>query len=158
MKAQSKLLKKIIDSRDYLEIPSKGSSMFPMIREGNICVFTRFNHGELRKGDILLFESKDGSLTGHRYLRMIKREGQMWVTCKGDTNLYPDEPIRLDLIIGKLVKIKRNEQVILMNKRSVQIYSHILSYSRAIPSLLHLYVHKIPKKRNGKANEDSSIY
>ncbi len=140
----------------YLEIPSKGTSMFPMIRQNNICVFKNFDHGDVHKGDVLLFETKEGGLTGHRLLHTIKRKNQVWYICKGDTNLHSDEPVAEKQIIGKLKMIKRNRRTIDTDGRMMKMYSLFFLYFRPIPVLCHLYVHKILKKRNEKANEESS--
>jgi len=62
MKNQSQLLKKLIKSNEFLEIPSQGFSMYPMISQNNVCAFEQFNLKKLNKGDILLFETNGTSL------------------------------------------------------------------------------------------------
>ena len=157
MKNQAKLLKKLIEFNKYLEIPSQGFSMFPMIRQNDICTFEKFNVKKLSKGDILLFVSKDGGVTGHRYLRSIDLDGQVGFVCKGDTNLYPDEPVIESEVIGKLTMIMKNGRRIKVTKWFMKIYSFLLCHSRVASILLHVYVHKLLKKRIGKANEESSF-
>jgi len=157
MKNQSQLLKKLIKSNEFLEIPSQGFSMYPMISQNNVCAFEQFNLKKLNKGDILLFETKDGGLTGHRYLRTINLNGQIGFICKGDTNLYPDEPVFEGEVIGRLTLIKKSRTTIDVTKWFMKIYSLLLCHSRAASILLHIYVHKILKKRNGKAHEESSF-
>lgn len=156
MNSQSQLLKRLITLNKYLEIPSKGTSMFPIIRQNNICVFQKFDHEDVHRGDVLLFETKEGELTGHRFLHTIKSGNQVWYICKGDTNLHADKPVAEKQIIGRLKMIKRNGITLDADRRMMKIYSLLFSYSRTVPILCHLYVRKILKKRNEKANEESS--
>lgn len=154
--SQLQILKKLIETNDYLEIPSRGLSMFPIITQKNICVFEKFDLQNISKGDILLFGTKDGGITGHRFLRAIKHDRKIWLVCKGDTNLYPDEPVLENQVIGKLTMIKKKDRVIDVTRRTMKIYSYLICHFRLFSALLHVYVHKILKKRNGKANEESS--
>src|SRR5690348_6798907 len=61
------LLLKAAESTGEVEITSSGNSMYPIIRDGDVCIFTPVSHLELNRGDIILFVDADGALIGHRF-------------------------------------------------------------------------------------------
>ena len=97
------LTRRILHTRGYIRIPSHGSSMAPLIRSGDICQFEPVrSFRDMKKGDILLYESAQGELIGHRFIGTTKQHGETYIICKGDYNRYPDEPIAVSQIIGKM--------------------------------------------------------
>lgn len=103
---ETTLLSQHLRKQGFLEIASVGDSMYPLIREGDLCRFEPVVPDTVRKGDVLLFVTKDGHLVGHRYLSQYSKQGENYYVCKGDTNKFPDEPIRSQQIIGKLTLIR----------------------------------------------------
>lgn len=102
------LLKNTIQQDGWIELPSFGNSMYPIIRQGEVCRFSTFKPSAVRKGDILLFYTPSEQLIAHRF---YKQEKSLFVL-KGDSNLGYDEPIEEEQIIGKLTVIyKKNKMV-----------------------------------------------
>lgn len=103
MQNHIELTRNILNTRGYIRIPSNGISMAPMIRTGDICQFEPVrSFRDLKKGDILLYESLQGDMIGHRYIGTISRQGETLIICKGDYNRNPDEPISIRQVIGKM--------------------------------------------------------
>lgn len=96
-------------SSGSVEIPSVGYSMYPTIRSGDLCTFVPIQQKRLKPGEILLFADLEGRLIGHRLLRMELSGEETRVICKGDTNLYPDDPVTIEQVIGVLVTIIRKK-------------------------------------------------
>jgi signal peptidase I len=97
------LTRRILNSRGYIRIPSRGISMTPAIKSGDICHFEPLNGiDEARIGDVLLYVSQEGELIGHRFLGTIQRNGETLVVCKGDYNRNPDAPIPPDRVVGRM--------------------------------------------------------
>ena len=64
------------DPKRHFAIHAKGNSMYPMIKDGDICVFEWYNQvGGTREGDIVLAECEgiDDECTIKKYHSMIKR-------------------------------------------------------------------------------------
>ncbi len=92
-----------------MDIPSIGYSMFPTIRQGDVCQFAPIDD-QLLVGDILLFQSDEGTLIGHRLIRIIRSQDDTNFECKGDTNKYPDLIVTRDQLLGKLDMIRRTNR------------------------------------------------
>lgn len=101
-----RMVKHRVDHRGYIDLPSSGQSMYPLIRQGDLCRFVRCERQELVPGDILLFRSREGRLVGHRYLYTSRQGEESWLVCKGDSNVRHDAPIPYREVIGKLLWIK----------------------------------------------------
>ncbi|MBT2257908.1 signal peptidase I [Priestia megaterium] len=102
------LLKSVIEKKGHVHFPSEGFSMYPCIRQNDLCTFEKAS--VLKKGDIVLFHTKSGQLIAHRLVRIRHQNEQMQYIFKGDTNLYCDEPVMGEQIIGKLTAISRENQ------------------------------------------------
>lgn len=106
MQAEAAVLLRLIREKGELEIPSRGVSMFPLIREGDRCRFVPLTEAP-RLGDILLVAEAGGRLVGHRLVRIAGAGEEVLYICKGDSNVNPDAPAVAGQIIGKLADIRR---------------------------------------------------
>lgn len=103
-------IKYLLQKQGWVDIPSSGVSMYPLIKEGDICRFIPLGSNEtLKKGEVLLFVSNQGQLIGHRYYNNFVENGVLYYVCKGDTNISVDSPIKKSQLIGKLVFIKKKK-------------------------------------------------
>ncbi len=104
---QLELVRRKLSEQGHIEIPSIGYSMYPIIRTGDLCRFIRLGDAIPTRGSIVLFADGDGRLIGHRFLHAKRREADTVYICKGDTNLFADEPVSSDRLLGTLVSIER---------------------------------------------------
>ena len=102
------LLKNVIEKKGYVHFPSEGFSMYPCIRQNDLCTFEKAP--VLKKGDIGLFHTKSGKLIAHRLIKTRYKNEQLHYIFKGDTNLCCDEPVTREQVIGKLTAISRKKQ------------------------------------------------
>lgn len=106
------LLKNTIQQEGWIELPSFGKSMFPVIKQGQVCRFAPFRASSLKKGDILLVYTSSQQLVAHRFYKEEIINGKWVYIFKGDTNLGYDEPVNEQQILGKLTMIyKKNKTV-----------------------------------------------
>lgn len=117
------LMKRLIQTKGCIEISAKGSSMFPLIREGDICRFRPVEKKSFSKGDIILFHSDSGHLIAHRLLSVIHREDECLYACKGDANAAYDKLIRIEQMLGTLYSIRRGGKDIHMSDLSVSFWT-----------------------------------
>lgn len=105
-------LKRTINKDGWLELPAYGNSMFPFIKQGNICRFVPCEPSLLKLGDVILFYSQAGQLIAHRLVKIKTIHNRPIFLFKGDTNLGLDQPVEEEWIIGKLEHVqKRGKQL-----------------------------------------------
>lgn len=88
------------------EIRMRGRSMHPAIRDGDLVMLRPLDDQDLRPGDILLCASPEGRLFCHRLVRVIKQGGQRWVQTWGDAVPWPDRPIPLANVLGRVEAVR----------------------------------------------------
>lgn len=93
---------------EHIELTSSGSSMYPFVREGDVCTFVSIKeHPEVAIGDIWLYVDRENRLIGHRCVRIRRQGDTVRFTFKGDCNTYPDPPVYPEQLIGRLQTIRR---------------------------------------------------
>lgn len=122
-----------------IELRATGTSMFPFIREGDTCFFRSFDSQQVRTGDVLLFLNEAGSLVCHRVLDMKKKEGEHpeLVICKGDTNRYPDQPVPVERMIGRLTHIHKGRFTLSPDKGFGRLWGKLIIGVPLFSFLLH---------------------
>ena len=119
-------MKQIIAKKGWIEIPAHGSSMYPLIQDGNICRFHPIQEKTIGIGDIILFHSTFGELIAHRLRAIIHQHNQCLYLCKGDANLGADELIEVKQLIGVLYSIRKSKKDIYMTNLYVTLWKQII--------------------------------
>ncbi len=107
------LVVKLVRSAGSASLKVNGLSMMPAIWPGDVLSVRRQAPGELRPGQILLFQ-RDGRLTAHRLIRI---EGDRLIT-RGDALSWFDQPVNAAEVVGQVAGISRNRRVVKL-KRSL---------------------------------------
>ncbi|WP_171683084.1 signal peptidase I [Paenibacillus planticolens] len=126
--------------RGWIELPARGTSMYPFIKRGDICRFVLTEAGHVKKGDILLFQASSGKLVAHRFCRLVRRNKQLYFLCKGDANLAHDEVIAMDQMIGKMTLLERNGRIIHATDMTAYVWGQIVLTIPVTSRLLRLYL------------------
>ena len=120
----------------------KGSSMATHLKDG--CPALVKKAEVLRPGDILVYKDGD-ELISHRLIRKRRnKNGEVFFQTKPDNGPALDEPVALNAILGKIVALRTNQDIIrLDNLRGccIAFYFWLLSSAEAF---LHKYV-KVPE-------------
>lgn len=106
---QGHILKALIDRNGLLELPAEGTSMYPLIKRGDICRFTSIKHSPLKRGDIVLFESPANKLIAHRLLNCSYVQEEECYIFKGDTNYGVDDLLPKKRLSENLLLFKKNQ-------------------------------------------------
>lgn len=131
----------IMKKRGWIDIPSFGVSMYPLIKEGDVCRFIPLrNDDNLKAGDIVLYITEEGQLVGHRYLHSFIQDGVRYYVLKGDTNVFWDHPIESSQIIGKLEYIKKRRNLIRNQGTIFRIWGKIVLILPIFPRLCKQYL------------------
>lgn len=139
MQADIQAIARLIRQIGELEIPSSGTSMRPLIREGDRCRFVPLT-GRPSLGDILLVAEPDGRLVGHRLIRVAKAGEETLYICKGDSNLNPDAPARAGQILGKMTDIRKRRFVLHADQGLARWWGRLLVRRPGLSRLVRLYV------------------
>lgn len=140
--AAIELLRKTVLKDGYIELPSWGDSMFPLIKQGDICRFRHFDYESLQKGDIVLYWSEKGRLIAHRFVKRVYQFEEVQYLFKGDTNIGYDKPVNEDQLMGKLELIKRGDKNIMIEDFSFYIWGRMILFFPIISGLLRSYINK----------------
>lgn len=90
----------------YAIVPTDGTSMWPLLMQGRTLVQVEAKDGKkLKKGDVVLYRKKDGTLVLHR---IIKAEKKDTVSVLGDHQWKTAEQVREDQIIAVAKVFFRN--------------------------------------------------
>ncbi|MFC0216446.1 hypothetical protein ACFFK0_29035 [Paenibacillus chartarius] len=140
----------LLHRKGWIELPAQGTSMFPLICEGDICRFAACGPGELERGDVVLYSSASGRLVAHRLLRV--ESGRLLLVCKGDTNLGCDEPVAPEQLLGKLVRINKRRLRLLADGTAVRWWGLTVMAVPQLSWLLRKAAHsKLGRGRWGRA-------
>lgn len=141
-KASLQLIAHVIKKRGWIELPAQGTSMYPFIQKGDICHFISTERVHIKKGDILLFHTPQGSLVAHRFCRYETSNQQLQFLCKGDSNLATDEAIAMDHLIGKMAWISRSGRIIHVKSLTAYVWGRAVLSFPVISRLLRLYLNR----------------
>lgn len=131
-----------MDKKGWMDVPAEGMSMYPLIKEGDVCRFISLKEATVRKGDIILFQDSSGKLVAHRFL-CIQFSGNVGMYLfKGDTNVGFDEPISDEQMIGKLVKISKGDVVLSLSHPIAKGWSKLILLFPVLSSFLQLILNK----------------
>lgn len=136
------LIQQLIRKQGWIDLPAEGTSMYPLIQQGNICRFVACEPMKLRKGEIILFQTSSGSLVAHRFLSTEGEDSQVKYLLKGDTNLGLDEAIHQIQVIGKLTSIRKGKYCLRLPSLSVNIWSGMILLFPILSVFLRAYLNR----------------
>ena len=94
----------VLNKDGELYFTNVGYSMYPLIKEReDILHIVQSN--TYKKGDIILFKSKEDHYVLHRILKIKKDK----IITAGDYNYFKDQPITKEQILGLLISIKKKD-------------------------------------------------
>ncbi len=126
-------IKYLLNKNGWIEIPASGTSMYPLITDGDICRFEPIKEEGFTHKDILLFCSSDGQLIGHRFSHNHIHDGIEYYICKGDTNYVTDTPITNNQLIGRLIVIKKKQLHLYADGWPVRFWGWLISQFPLLP-------------------------
>ena len=116
------------NGRAYVEVTSTG--MEPLLRpERDMVVVDRTHH--IHRGDIVLFDEKDGEIG----LRRVIRKGKDCFTVTGDNRWNMEKNLSRDQILGVVSRIQRGGRMISNWDMPLRIYT-FLATKLAYPRIL----------------------
>jgi signal peptidase I len=136
------LVRRVVNKKGIILLPAQGKSMYPFIKQGDICHFEACDPATFKKGDVVLFTSGSSRLVAHRYIKEINKDQQIYYLFKGDTNLLFDEPIKPDRIIGKMTAIERNNKTVNLENMWINLWSLLIINLPMMSKLLRRFIYR----------------
>lgn len=86
-----------------IRIKAGGYSMYPCIRPGSVLVIEPVKvKGLPVPGEIIAIRRENG-LVVHRLIKITRKDGIAYYIARGDSNAFPDKPVRAEMIAGRVV-------------------------------------------------------
>ena len=130
----------VLNKDNELFFTNVGYSMYPLIKEReDILHIVQSN--TYKKGDIILFKSKEEHYVLHRILKIKKDK---FITA-GDYNYFKDQPISKEQILGLLISIKKKDGKVIdlsKDKKARKFwytnFFHVKAFFQMVGKVLHL--------------------
>ena len=128
-------------SEDLLEngfdvrMPAIGLSMFPLIRTGDRITVTPQKNFVI--GDLIVFVRED-NVVCHKLVKSFDKDGVMYYQTRGVSHFGLDEPVTVDQILGKVVKIERDN--ISLTRKSLLLIYPLLKFGRLNALLISVVI------------------
>ncbi len=146
------MTRKLLKKEGSITLPAQGSSMYPFIKNGEVCNFTVCLPSYLKKGDIVLFYASSSRLIAHRYYKELKDDGKRRYLFKGDTNVCFDEPIYPEQIVGKLVYVQKRNYKLLVTGFLAKAWAGSILHFPYLSDMLRTYLH-IQQREKGRRSQ-----
>jgi signal peptidase len=89
-----------------------GTSMHPTIRHGDVITVGPVAPSNLKRGDIILYRCQSNCIA-HRVVRIEERYGrELTFIVRGDASTSYDAPVKPEQVLGKVVCLERDHQII----------------------------------------------
>ena len=109
----------------------RGTSMLPLIRQGEDSVVLSPLPEKLKKYDIPLYQRSDGSYVLHRIVKV----GDTY-TCIGDNQFQLEPGLRREQMIAVVTAVIRDGETIRVDRFGYKLYCRMWHYSRPLRYLL----------------------
>ena len=126
-------LKLFQETQQQTWLPFVGTSMSPLIKEGDMLLVQHAKH-PIRLGDVIVFKRAKGFIA-HRVVFIRKNSNKSVYRTKGDNLCSFDASLTQSSVLGRVVRIQRNDRAISLEKPYVKFFSFglaLLSYACGI--------------------------
>jgi len=149
------LSREILNRGGDVRIPVVGSSMWPLIKTGDIIFIEPVDIEQISIGDIIVCR-RGRRMVAHRLMKKYIDNGRTVLVTKGDTFCGFDSPFFSEDVLGKVRAIERRTRRIMINEGLygvINIFCAKISYfSKWIYPPLRKVKHRIDNIKNRHAN------
>lgn len=131
----------LLRAGNTIRFRAKGTSMQPLIRDGDIVCVAPPEPEQAHKGDVVLFVVGNGRALLHRVVNIRKNNGDQEFLIQGDHSIHSDGYISKSDILGMLVAVERGGLRIPADRLLYKYLGRLSSlYMRVNPKNTRLYV------------------
>lgn len=132
------LIREALAEGKTVRFSPRGTSMLPMLRQGQDSVLLSPAPEKLKKYDIPLYQRQDGQYVLHR----IVRAGETY-TCIGDNQLTPEAGVKREQILAVVTAFTRGDRQIPVTDLRYGLYCRLWHYTRVPRYLLRVLKKKL---------------
>ena len=154
----AELSRGILKRGDSLRFKAYGSSMLPLIRDGDLLTIEPVKPWDVKRGDVILYQTEGEKCVVHRVVKIDLRNEQHILVTKGDASPGSVEELEENRVLGRVVHIHRNERCINLNRNVWWILSRHLPGFLQISYLIERVQRKIfPDRYGSNSNSDFQL-
>lgn len=133
-------IEELLNEGKIIQIQPQGYSMYPLLFPGRDAVqIEKTDITKVKRGDVLLYRRKEGSLVLHRvYCR--QKDGLYMV---GDNQTEIEGPLALSQVRGKMIAVQRNGKSFSTANPFYVIFSRIWLILRPFRPVISKIIHKV---------------
>ena len=135
------MIREQIDETGRAYVQVTGTGMEPLLRASRDMVVVDRTHN-IHRGDIILFDRKDGQASLHRVIRKRKNS----VTVAGDNRWHTEKDLSREQVLGVVSRIQRDGRFLSRQSFSLRMYTFLATWL-AYPRLFLGYIAGRRKKR-----------
>lgn len=105
------LIAAILERYGQLRLRACGSSMFPVIRSGDVLSIQHCTAEAVQQGDVVLVRNGDG-IVAHRLIEKQLHDGESFLLTRGDSLWDSDAVQPASMLLGRVAAITRNGRAI----------------------------------------------
>ncbi len=96
----------LLDEGKTISVKAEGISMYPSIKSGSVIFIEPLKQGtEPARGEIIAWKKESGIVV-HRLVSTFITKHQKFYVTRGDSSLAEDEPVLLEQIAGRVVRVE----------------------------------------------------
>ena len=104
-----------------MRFTAQGTSMSPLIRDGDVVLIEPICSKLLKPSEIVLFTNQQGNLVLHRVLKRWKKDDEVLYLLKGDQVATPDGIYENEKIFGRLKAVERSGSILSLEKPAFKV-------------------------------------
>lgn len=90
-----------------IQLRMSGSSMRPLIDDGDVVSVAPIDPTSIHSQDVVLIATPSGTALIHRVISLQYRDGSLYALTRGDQSQYPDTPVPITRVLGRVVALQR---------------------------------------------------
>jgi signal peptidase len=142
----AKLSREILERGDSIRFKAHGSSMFPLIRDGDLLTIRPLEIWNVKPGDVIFYQTIGEKCITHRVIKIEIQNDQQIIITRGDASPRSEEPIQREQVLGKVVIIHRGNKQLNLGRNLWWLLS------RHLPGFLHLMYLTVRVHKNIQRN------
>jgi hypothetical protein len=123
----STLAQEILKHGNSIRFRAHGSSMLPLIRDGDLLTVQPVDWVELKVGQVIFYQTAGKKCIAHRLIKIEVRDQMRLLTTRGDSSPASEEQISEDQALGQVVEIHRGDKRINLGRNLWWILSRYLT-------------------------------
>lgn len=141
------LSKEILSRGNCVRIPIVGSSMYPLLRKGDIIFIKPVDIKQISSGDIIVCQ-RGRRMAAHRLMKKYIDNGRIVLVTKGDSFSGFDELLYSEDVLGKVTAIERKGRCLRINNGLYGVINIFCAKLSPFSKWIYPPLRKIKKRMN----------